>query len=187
MEMLQLGSRIRRRRESLNIQMNDLASAIGVTPSLISQIERSKAYPSILTLKKIANALRTTVGELIGESESLSAHPQVSIRERKFVKSNKTGTRVFLLSHHDPMKIMDPFLVEFKTGGTSQGIMTPVHPRQEFCLILNGEFNAIIGEERFELKEGDSFYFISDKEHLFVNTSDSTAELLWVVNHGKTP
>ena len=55
--MYKLGERVKKRRETLNIQTNDLAFLIGVTPSLISQIERAKAFPSILTLKKIADAL----------------------------------------------------------------------------------------------------------------------------------
>ena len=182
--MQQLGARIRRRRESLNIQMNDLASQIGVSSSLISQIERTKAYPSILTLKKIADALRTSVGDLIGENESISAHPKVSLSERKFVKSNASGTRVYLLSHHDPLKIMDPFLMVFKPGSHSRGIMTPENPRQEFCQVITGRVDVRLGEEEFVLAAGDSFYFISDKEHLFINHSKEKAEMLWVVNHG---
>lgn len=182
--MQQLGARIRRKRESLNIQMNDLATRIGVSSSLISQIERTKAYPSILTLKKIADALRTTVGDLIGENDSLTAHPQVTLSGRKFVKSNASRTRVFLLSHHDPLKIMDPFLLEFPSGADSKDIMTPKNPRQEFCQVLAGSFRVEYGDQAYQLNTGDSFYFISDQEHLFTNTDDQPAQLLWVVNHG---
>ena len=73
--MHKLGDRIKQRRESLNIHTTDLAKSIGVSSSLISQIERAKAFPSILTLKKIADALQITVGELIGEYETLIAKP----------------------------------------------------------------------------------------------------------------
>lgn len=183
--MQQLGGRIRKRRESLSIQMNDLAARVGVSASLISQIERTKAYPSILTLKKVADALRTTVGELIGENESISAHPKVSVKERKFVKSNASGTKVFLLSHHDPYKLMDPFLVVFKADGDADGIMTTSNPRQEFCQVLKGSFEVSWAGNRFHLKEGDSFYFISDQTHHFTNKSSAESHLLWVVNHGK--
>lgn len=184
MSMQHLGGRIRKRRESLGILMNDLAAQIGVSSSLISQIERTKAYPSILTLKKIADALRTSVGELIGENESVSAHPLMQVKERKFVRSNPAGTRVYLLSHHDPIKIMDPFLMVFKPGGHAGGIMTTMNPRQEFCQVLQGRFTVSWGGQEFSLNEGDSFYFISDQPHTFVNTSDKEAQLLWVVNHG---
>jgi len=50
--MDKMGKRIKLKRESLGLQMNELSSKIGVTPSLISQIEKGKAFPSIVTLKK---------------------------------------------------------------------------------------------------------------------------------------
>ncbi len=184
--MHRLGKRIRAKRESLGIQVNDLAGLIGATPSLISQIERNKAYPSILTLKKIADALQTSVGELIGEFESFVAKPYLKLEERRYVKKNKSGTRLYLLSHHDPIKQMDPFVLEFTKKSDSKGIMTTVNPRQEFCYVLKGMIKVEMNESEYELKEGDSFYFTSTHSHLFKNMGDENAQLLWVVNQQNT-
>ena len=79
-----MGKRIKMKRESLGFQMKELSLKIGVTSSLISQIESGKAYPSIVTLMKVAEALHTTVGELIGENEDLVHHP--------LLKSNDFGS-----------------------------------------------------------------------------------------------
>jgi len=73
--MDQMGKRIKRKRESLGFTIKELSGKISVTSSLISQIERGKAFPSIVTLKKISEALQTTVGELIGENEGKIQHP----------------------------------------------------------------------------------------------------------------
>lgn len=183
--MLRLGERIRATRESLGMQVKDLAAMIDVTPSLISQIERAKAYPSILTLKKIADALQTTVGDLIGENASFVANPFLNLKDRKFVKKNKTGTRLYLLSHHDPVKQMDPFILYFGKNSDSSDIMTTANPRQEFCYVLKGHFKAILNNRAYELKEGDTFYFISSQYYLFKNIGNEQAELLWVVNQLK--
>ena len=177
-----MGKRIKQRREKLHIQAGDLASSIGVTASLISQIERAKAFPSILTLKKIADALHITVGELIGEHSDLNQHPLVKTDEKKFVKKNKTGTKSYLLSHHDPDKIMDPFYLDFKQQGDSKDIMTTNNPRQEYCFVLQGQFDVSIGKTTYKIKEGDSFYFTSSERHLFVNTNTGNSQLLWIVN-----
>jgi transcriptional regulator with XRE-family HTH domain len=177
-----MGERIKKRRESLTISSGELASIIGVTPSLISQIERAKAFPSILTLKKLADALSTTVGELIGENGNLIEHPLLKLEERKFVKKNKTGTKSYLLSHHDPQKQMDPFLLHFEKKGDSGEIMTPQNPRQEFLFVLKGKFRVSLSQQTYELSEGDSFYFISNQAHMFTNTNQGPSELLWVVN-----
>lgn len=182
MSMQLMGERIKKRRESLTITSGDLAANIGVTASLISQIERAKAFPSILTLKKIADALQTTVGDLIGENDNLIEHPVLTVNERRYVKKNKTGTKSYLLSHHDPQKQMDPFLLHFEKKSDTSEIMTPKNPRQEFLFVLKGKFQVSLNNQSYELNEGDSFYFISNQEHLFTNTNNGPSELLWVVN-----
>ena len=180
--MHRMGERIRKRRESLGILINDLAKTIGVTPSLISQIERAKAFPSILTLKKIADALQTTVGELIGENETFMENPLLKEGDRKFAKRNKNGADVYLLSNHDPMQQMDPFIIDFKRKGNSTNIMTPANPRQEFCFVLKGSFEVKLNNNTYQLNQGDSFYFYSNVNHLFTNTSNENSQLLWIVN-----
>lgn len=180
--MHRMGERIRKRRESLGIQINDLANSIGVSSSLISQIERTKAFPSILTLKKIADALQTTVGELIGENATFLRNPLMKESDRKFAKSNKNGADVYLLSHHDPQKQMDPFIIDFKQKGNSKEIMTPKNPRQEFCFVLKGSFEVKLKDKKYILNAGDSFYFYSNQTHLFTNTNNENSQLLWIVN-----
>ena len=88
--MDQMGIRIKRQREILGYQIKELSEKIGVTSSLISQIERGKAFPSIVTLKKIAAALNTKVGDLIGENDDLVHHPLLRSNERRFVKKRDT-------------------------------------------------------------------------------------------------
>jgi transcriptional regulator with XRE-family HTH domain len=177
----QMGKRIKMARENLGYQMKDLSNEIGVTSSLISQIESGKAYPSIVTLKKIADALRTTVGDLIGENEDLVHHPLLKSSERRFVRKNKKGTTLHLLSYHDPTKQIEPYIIRFKKNGDSEGIMTSNFPGQEFLFALKGRFQAIVDEIKYEINEGDGFYFDSSKAHHFLNTSDQEAELLWVI------
>lgn len=181
--MLRMGDRIRKRREYLNIYTSDLASSIGVSSSFISQIERDKASPSILTLKKIADVLQTTVGELIGEYETLGANPLLKAKDRKFVKKNDQGTSLYLLSHHDPKKGMETFIIHFDKNTDSTGIMTSNHPRQEFCYVLKGDFKAILNKKEYTLESGDSFYFNSSQYHLFTNIGEEGGQVLWVVNH----
>jgi transcriptional regulator with XRE-family HTH domain len=177
-----MGARIRKRRENLGIKSNDLANQVGVTSSLISQIERAKAFPSILTLKKIADALQTTVGELIGEHATFFENPHIKADDRKFAKKNRNGANVYLLSHHDPQKQMDPFVIDFEPNGNSSQIMTPKNPRQEFCFVINGKFEVKLGEKKYVLNKHDSFYFFSNRDHLFKNISSDKGQLLWVVN-----
>ena len=87
--MKRLGERIKKRREFLKMQLNDLSKKVGISPSALSQIENAKAFPSIVTLKNIADSLHSSVGELIGENEMLAKNPIIRYKEKKFVKDNE--------------------------------------------------------------------------------------------------
>lgn len=177
--MLRLGERIKSRRESLNIQINNLANSMGVTPSLISQIERAKAFPSIITLKKVADALQTTVGSLIGENETYSLNPLVSFSDKKLVQTNEQGATLYLLSNHDQQKLMEPYLFIFPCKSSSENLINFL-PGQSFYHLLKGRLSIKIDLNDFKLKGGDSFYFNSGLKHTINNIGKTEAMLLWI-------
>ncbi len=98
--MDRMGMRIKRKREILGLQIKELSVTIGVTSSLISQIERGKAFPSIVTLKKIAEALDIKVGDLIGENDNLVATTFAQIERKKICEKERQGNQLtsFVLS-----------------------------------------------------------------------------------------
>ena len=55
--MKRIGERVKRRRELLNLQLNDLVGKVGISSSVLSRIEKAKAFSSIITLKSIADNL----------------------------------------------------------------------------------------------------------------------------------
>lgn len=177
--MLRLGERIKHRRESLNIQINSLANSIGVTPSLISQIEKAKAFPSIITLKKIADSLQTSVGSLIGENETYSLNPLVRFSEKKLVQTNEQGAKLYLLSNHDQQKLMEPYLLIFPCKSSSENLIH-ILPGQSFYHVLSGSLSINFDNKGFKLKGGDSFYFNSGLKHIINNIGKTEAMLLWI-------
>lgn len=178
--MKRLGERIKRKRETFHMQLNDLAKKVGISSSALSQIENAKASPSIVTLKSIADNLHTTVGELIGENEAVTNNPLVKFDEKHFVEKNDSGTSLYLLSNHGNSKQMDAFLIEFLPGSDSKDIMK-THPGQEFCFVLKGEIEIQFDDKKYVLKEKDSFYFNSNRVHAAYNNLDETTQVVWVI------
>jgi transcriptional regulator with XRE-family HTH domain len=179
--MKRIGERINIKRKQLNLQLNDLAKKVGISPSALSQIEKAKAFPSILTLKSIAENLFTTVGELIGENETLSKNPVVQSSEMKFVERNVTGTEIFLLAHHDINKQMDTYFVRFNQGSDLTNLFT-ANSGQVFCYVVAGEISFYLETKNYLLKTGDSVYFNSKAPHTAINNSDSVCELVWIIS-----
>jgi DNA-binding XRE family transcriptional regulator/quercetin dioxygenase-like cupin family protein len=61
----EVGERLRARRRERRLSLRDLASRLGVSPSLISQIERGRAKPSVSTLYAIVAELDVSLDELL--------------------------------------------------------------------------------------------------------------------------
>jgi transcriptional regulator with XRE-family HTH domain len=65
----EVGERLRARRRERHLSLRDLASRLGVSPSLISQIERGRARPSVSTLYAIVAELDVSLDELLFTDE----------------------------------------------------------------------------------------------------------------------
>ncbi len=61
----QLGKNLKRIREEKNMTQGDLCRALKLDPGYISSIESGKRNPTISTLKKLADALKVSVDELL--------------------------------------------------------------------------------------------------------------------------
>jgi transcriptional regulator with XRE-family HTH domain len=62
-----LGDRVRERRLALNLTQAALAEACGLHRTFIGSVERGERNVAVLSLRKIARALRTTPAELLDE------------------------------------------------------------------------------------------------------------------------
>src|SRR5215475_686307 len=70
-----LGHRLREAREQKNIGLRELARRLGVSPSLISQIETGKTEPSINTLFAMVSELELSVNEIVFDTERDAGSP----------------------------------------------------------------------------------------------------------------
>lgn len=68
-----LGSRLRQERERRGISVRGLARDVGISASMVSQIETGKSQPSVSTLYAITTALGITVEELFAPARDQAA------------------------------------------------------------------------------------------------------------------
>ena len=62
-----VGNRLRAERERLGIGLRELARRVGVSPSLVSQIELDRVNPSVSTLYALVTELGMTMSDVFGE------------------------------------------------------------------------------------------------------------------------
>ena len=161
------GSIIRRVRKSKNMTLVDLAEKIGLSLSHISQVERGITNPSINSLRKIALALGIPMSLFFQEGSSING-PVVRKNERAILVNSNSRLTYQLLSL-DPNRNIELLLTILKVGGTSaESLMT--HKGEEAALVLQGESRFDLGENNYDLKEGDSIYINENLPHKFTNT-----------------
>jgi DNA-binding XRE family transcriptional regulator/quercetin dioxygenase-like cupin family protein len=91
--VLQIGERIRAERLRRGVSLRSVARAVGLSPSLISQIETGKCQPSVSTLYSITNALGVSVADVFGEAKAGDGRPfsGQSITDRGVVSQAAAG------------------------------------------------------------------------------------------------
>ena len=67
----ELGAVLRERRVSQGLSQQALADRAGLSRNFVAQVERGESSPTVATLTRLAAALATTVGELLGEETSV--------------------------------------------------------------------------------------------------------------------
>jgi len=175
-----VGINIKRLRNEKEVSLREFAKKLNVSASFISQVEAGKASPSVATLKAIADELKTTVGELIGENQPVTESPVMRERERKSIKEAGSGIDISMLTARDPNKQMEPLLFTFAENATS-GDSVYKHFGQEFVLVLKGVLELSLNDSTYVLKKGDSIYYNSSTPHSFRNIHKGRSEALWVI------
>lgn len=177
---MNLGEKLKKIRNEKGFSLRDLASQVDLSASFLSQIEESKASPSIENLKKIATCLDVRVSYLIEDDEVKKDTVLIRKTERSSIESIDSNTKISLLTTTDIDKQMEPIVYEIGPKGES-GRDFFSHPGEEFVFVLDGVLEIDILEKKYILEEGDSLYFKSTQKHKFVNPTENMTKVLWVV------
>jgi transcriptional regulator with XRE-family HTH domain len=196
-----LGAELRRRREEAGVTLRALARELGVSPSLISQIEHGKANPSVGTLYAIVTALDISLDQLFLEtgprSGGSAAGPPSRSADRRRAAAAVDGPVLRkpdrpsltlasgvrwerLTTTPDPE--VDFLYVTYEVNGEScppNALMR--HSGREYGLVLQGRLGATVGFENYELDVGDSIAFDSTTPHRFWTIGDVPSVVVWTV------
>ncbi|MCD8138427.1 MAG: cupin domain-containing protein [Planctomycetaceae bacterium] len=177
-----LGLKIKQIRMMKDLKVVDVARRTGLTSSTISQVERSKISPTIVTLKKIAAALEQPLGEFFGDQEEevpVITHQQSPVvhKEHRKLLSLDKGVTYHLLN--PDMSGPIEFIYNIYELGAGTGVGQYSHPGTECGLILQGQLLVTIREQEYLLKEGDSITFSSAEPHSKANTGEENCICVW--------
>ncbi len=175
-----IGARIREERLRRKIGVRDLARRVGVSASLISQVELGRASPSVGTLYAIVNVLGLSLDSLLLDRPSAGFDPVVRRGLGQVIKLD-SGVTWERLTPPTPQEV-DFVSVFYEVGGESCPAEAPVrHSGREYGYVLTGRLGVTIGFDTHELGCGDSISFDSTMPHRLFNAGDAPAEAIWFV------
>lgn len=203
-ELGDIGSRLREERERARISQRELARRLGVSPSLISQVESGQSKPSVSTLYAIVTELGVSLDDVFQvhghervavaasggaatpvaapgtPARELGTGPVVRPSERHVIELDSGVTWERLTSHEH--EDVDFLRVVYDVGGSSSPddrLMR--HAGREYGFVLSGSLGVKLGFEEHELGPGDSIAFNSTVPHRLWNTGDEPVLGIWFV------
>lgn len=171
-----LSSKWKEKREELHYTLEDLSSAVGISPSYLSKIEKGQVNISLEILNKLANFYGESI--LYFFDNNITESKVVRSSEREEVDVGLKGVRMeSLVSVKQHMLIPMMYTVEPGCGS----LESHHHTGEEFIYIINGKIQVTLNEtEVYILKSGDSMYFKSNEYHNWYNISKKVTTLIWV-------
>jgi transcriptional regulator with XRE-family HTH domain len=190
LEPSKVGSRLRRERERRGISLRELARRVGVSPSLVSQIELDRVNPSVSTLYALVTELGMTMSEVFGdnaqaaprvlrdrrEGDGLAATP-----ETRSVINLASGVRWERLTPQSDPDVEFLYVV-YPVGAEScseDALVT--HGGREYGYVSSGTLGVRVGFDEYELGPGGSIAFDSSSPHRLWTIGDEPVHAIWVV------
>lgn len=190
-----LGEKLRAARKAQGLSLRAVALAVGISPSLLSQVETGKTNPSVSTLYSLVGYLNVSIDELLGNlprtasiaqapSRPDSSHfpaPAIQRREDNPTIQMENGV-IWERLAVGGYGIVDPLITTYQPGGSSsiEGRLMR-HVGIEYGYLIEGELTVKLDFDTFVIRAGDSLCFDSQRPHLYINHTDSFTRGLWFV------
>ena len=194
----EIGDRLREARAARGLSLRAMAARLGVSASLISQVETGRARPSVRTLYAIAAELGISLDELLfsdarvmgAADDGAEPGPVAEIRlpaDPVQRAGNRTAIRlasgvVWERLTTASIPNVDFLHVTYEIGGASSPEHAfQRHAGQEWGYVLTGRLGVTMGFDEVVLGPGDAIAFDSTTPHRLYNAGDEPVHGIWFV------
>ena len=174
---------IKRIRESKRMTLAAAAAATGVSRSMVSQIERGDANPTITVLWKIANGFKVSFTALteapFEDTAVIPAESLQPVTEEDWLYVN------YPVFPFDEKRLFEMYRIVIRPGG---GLEAQPHiaGTEEYITVFQGEAEIAVDGKTYQLKTGDSIRFRSDVPHCYRNAGSETVQMSMLIYYGES-
>lgn len=174
------GGRVKALRAARGWSLEQLANASGVSRSMLSEIEREKANPTLAVTMRIAQAFNLGLAELLEMPGASSAVGVIRADDRAFHYRSDEHCQIRTLSPLKLEKDVEFYEIRLKPGGALRS-SPHFEGTREFLTVTRGRVRCESDGDAETLGPGDSASYRADVAHAIVNTGPSEAVVYLVV------
>jgi transcriptional regulator with XRE-family HTH domain len=176
----QLCQRLRELRAQRDWSLDALARVSGVSRSMLSQIERGRANPTLAVAHRIARAFGLSLAELVEAPGTAPAIAVIRGGERAYHYRSDEDCAIRTLSPLNLEKDVEFYEVQLKDG---RALRSAAHYQgtREFLTVVRGAVRVESAKDQADLAAGDSANYRADVPHAMVNRGKGAALLFLVV------
>lgn len=178
------GRRIRHARLMKGYTLRQLAEVVDCSESMISKLENSRLSPSLAMLHRLAEALDTTVPDLLildedDEAPAVTVFPADRFAERPAAEGEENKLVWFdRVLPFDKQGLLQVNLLHLAPGAEQPRFLR--HEGEEFIFVLDGTLDVIVEAQIYPVAAGGGIFFSSTLDHRYANSGAEMVRALWV-------
>lgn len=180
-----VGSRLQEVRKAQGLSLDELSRRAGVSKSMLSEVERNQANPTVAVLWRLAGALGIELTDLLAPGQSAKASPvvdRVAAHAIPVTASNDGKCSLRILGPIALAGQVEWYELTVEPGGVLASDAHDTGAREHLSL-LQGVLSVQAAESSQTLKAGDSARYPADVMHSIRNPGKAIAKAVLVVEH----
>lgn len=183
LEPPRVGATLQQMRQSQGLSLDELSRRAGVSKSMLSQIERNQANPTVAVVWRLANALRVELAELLDGARPVApAIEKVAAHATPGLASPDGLCQLRILGPIEMAGQFEWYELTVKPGGALES--APHEPgSREHLSVLAGSLHVEAGGREEEIHAGETARYAVDGPHAIRNRGKKAATAMLVVIH----
>jgi transcriptional regulator with XRE-family HTH domain len=175
-----LAKNLKNLRDRHRLSLDKVAELSGVSKTMLGQIERGESNPTINTVWKIANGLKTSFTSLINEPVTDAA--VITSGQVQVLVEDNGKCRYYAYFPFDEKRRFEMYTIEMDKGGY---LSSEPHREgtEESVTIFEGELTIRVNQEEYTVKKGDAIRFLADRSHSYHNSGHDMVRLSMVIHY----
>ena len=196
------GARIRELRQARGLTLREFGARVGVSASMLSQVENGRCRASVTTLYRVVNELGITLDDLFDDTSGRRTTPRTGTEARtsSSPSSRRRSPDVPVLSPGERMTIelesgvtweklsnsapagLEFILVTYRPGSSSgQSGKFSQHEGFECAYVESGELTFHHKFDTWTLRAGDTVTFDASEPHRLENNGTDDVRAVWII------